>query len=364
VPAHRKRIGINLLSIGSNRIMGTGRFLKQLIENLPRVENVELVFFCRRRFDLENYFAMPAGLSYRRVDCPSFQSHFGRVVYEQLVMPFKVQGLDVLFSPCVANPAIHPGVPTITVIHDLTPFFVRAKYGFVQQSYVRMISRVLAFASSRIVTVSESSRADLIREFRINPAKIDIVYNSCSRKDLAGASYGNYFLFVGTLQPGKNLPDTIRAFALFSRKYDRANHQLVIAGAFGWGSEDYRALIEELGMESRIVLRGYVSDEELNELYAGCKGLILMSLYEGFGIPPLEALSWNKPSIVSKTSSLPEVVGKTGIQVDPSNCEEAARAMGDIAEAPDKFLDGREEQLAKFAPERQAWKFLHILGAS
>lgn len=344
--------------------MGTGRFLKQLIENFPPIEHAEFIFFCQRHFDLARYFAMPPGLSYRRVDCPSFQSHFARVAYEQFLLPFRARGLNVLFSPNVANPAIHPGVCTITVIHDLTPFFLRGKYGLVQQGYVRAISRILAFTSSRIITVSESSRADLIQQFRMKPDKIDIVYNSCSRKDATGALYGSYFLFVGTLQPGKNLPGMIRAFALFSQKYDKADHRLVITGAPGWGSEDYVGLIQELGMGSRIALRGYVSDEQLNELYAGCKGLILMSLYEGFGIPPLEALSWGKPSIVSNTSSLPEVVGRTGIKVDPLNYEEAARAMRDIAEAPDKFLDGKEEQLAKFAPEVQVRRFLHILGVN
>ena len=358
----RYRVGINLLTLASNRIMGTGRFLKQLIENLPPVENTEFVFFCRRDFDLRSYLAIPPGLCYRRVDCPSFRSHFARVSYEQLVLPFRARGLTVLFSPCVANPAIHPGIRTITVIHDLTPFFVRDKYGFIQQQYVRTISRILAFASTRIITVSESSRSDLIQQFGMSPTKVDIVFNSCSRKDLANASYDNYFLFVGTLQPAKNLSSTIRAFALFKQKHDKADHRLVIVGASGWGAEDYGALIRELGIESQVILKGYVTDEELNVLYAGCKGLILVSLYEGFGIPPLEALSWNKPSIVSNRSSLPEVVGRTGVQVDPLDCEQIAGAIGAIAEAPARFLDGREAQLAKFAHEEQALRFLRILG--
>lgn len=106
---------------------------------------------------------------------------------------------------------------------------------------------------------------------------------------------------------------------------------------------------------------GYVSDGELDSLYAGCKGLLLLSLYEGFGIPPLEALTWNKPSIVSNISSLPEVVGRTGIQVDPMNTEQSAIAMREVAEDPSRYLEGREEQLKKFAPALQAQKFLNIL---
>src|SRR5262245_4518141 len=92
----RYRVGINLLTLGSNRIMWTGRFLKQLIENLPPVENTEFVFFCRRDFDLKGYLAIPQGLCYRRVDCPSFRSHLARVSYEQLVLPFRARGLTVL----------------------------------------------------------------------------------------------------------------------------------------------------------------------------------------------------------------------------------------------------------------------------
>jgi len=362
MPKDLKKIGINLLSLGSSQITGTGRLLKQLLEYSPTIEDTEFLFFCQKHFDLEGYFRIPSGLRYRRVECPSFQSRLARVSYEQLVLPFKAQGLEVLYSPCVANPAIHPGFRTITFIHDLTPFFVPKKYGFVQQSYVRMISRILALTSNRVITCSENSRTDLVQRLKVNASKIDIVYNSCSLKDLTTTSYGNYFLFVGTLQPGKNLPSVIRAFSLFSEKYDNADHRLVIAGAPGWGAENYDALINELGIGSRVSFTGYISDSELDKLYAGCKALILMSLYEGFGIPPLEALSWNKPSIVSNTSSLPEVVGRTGIQVDPMNSEQAAKAMRDIAAAPRKYLDGRDEQLSKFAPDAQARRFFTILG--
>jgi glycosyltransferase involved in cell wall biosynthesis len=261
----------------------------------------------------------------------------------------------------VANPVVHPGFRTITTIHDLTPFFVRGKYGFVQQSYVRIISRLLGLSSSRVLTSSENSRADLIQTLRIRRSKIDVVHHSYNSKDLSQASFGDYFLFVGTLQPAKNLAGAIRAFAIFSEKYDKARHRLMVVGANGWGRNDYDALIRELGMEKRISFAGYISDDELDRLYAGCKGLILMSLYEGFGIPPLEALSWNKPSIVSNLSSLPGVVGRTGIQVDPLNYEQGAIAIRDIAEAPDRYLQGRDEQLAKFAAELQALKFRAIL---
>lgn len=311
---------------------------------------------------MEAVFCPPPHLRYRRQDCPSFGSHVMRVAYEQIVLPVKAWGLDALFSPCVANPVVHPGCRTITTIHDITPFVVHDKYGFLQQTYVRWITRVLALTSDRVITVSENSRTDLTTVLGLQEAKIDVIYNSIRPRDLAHVSYGNYFLCVGALQPAKNIQNTIRAFALFSEKYDDNNHLLLIVGGSGQAVETYRPLIRELNMESRVKLTGYVPDHELESLYAGCTGLIMLSLYEGFGIPPLEALSWNKPSIVSNVSSLPEVVGETGIQVDPLNCEEAAWAMKCIAQAPEKYLRGREDQLSKFSPEPQAEKFLTCLG--
>src|SRR5579863_1164195 len=162
---NRSRIGINLLCYRTSQLTGTGRFLKQLLASLPAECETEFVVFCQRHFDLQASFNLPSTLRYERVDCPTFGSHFARVAFEQFVLPFKARGLDALFSPCAANPVIHPGLRTITTIHDLTPFFVRAKYGFIQQHYVRLISWLLALTSTRVVTVSESSRTDLVQRF-------------------------------------------------------------------------------------------------------------------------------------------------------------------------------------------------------
>lgn len=267
----------------------------------------------------------------------------------------------MLFSPCVSNPVLHPGFRTVTTIHDLTPFFVAGKYGFVQATYVRSITRLLGRSSSRIITVSEHSRGDLVEHLGIPSQRIDVVFNSVGPKDCSRVRYQNFFLCVGTLQPAKNVTSVLQAFALFKKHFDRRDHRMVIVGEYGWGPDHYKQLIRDLGIQDHVEMKGYVDDDGLDELYANCKGVVLLSLYEGFGIPPLEGLSWNKPAIVSRISSLPEVVGRSGIQVNPMDIEEAARAMRDISEEPEKYLVGRDEQLAQFSPQRQWIQLIRAL---
>lgn len=359
---YKKRIGVNLLCFDESNLAGAWYFFKRLWEALPGNVDAEFIFFCQRGFDLDGHVSIPSGIRYNRADTSLCRSRGLRIFYEQVVLPLKILNLDLLFSPCVANPVFHPGCPTVTTIHDLTPFFVREKYEPVQGIYVRTITRLLAKASSHIVTVSNNSKADLRHHLNLEGSRVDVVHNFVGKHDVSRIKYGDYFLSVGTLQPGKNLANVIRAFAIFKNKYDRGDHRLVIVGSQGWGRGDYEGLIRELKMDSHIEIKGYLSDEELDVLYAGCKGLVLLSLYEGFGIPPLEALSWKKPSIVSNTSSLPEVVGTTGIQVDPLDCEQAAQAMKAISEEPTRYLVGCELQLSTFSSTEQVKKLLLALG--
>jgi glycosyltransferase involved in cell wall biosynthesis len=357
-----KKIGVNLLCFDESNLAGTWYFFKRLWEALPTNIDAEFVFFCQKSFALEKRLKIPPGIRYKLVSTRLCRSRAMRILYEQLVLPVKCFSVDALFSPCVANPIFHVGFSTITTIHDLTPFLIKTKYSLLQGLYVRLITRLLAKMSTHIVTVSVSSRTDLHNYLGVPESEINIIYNFVPDRDLSRSEYGNYFLSVGTLQPAKNLGNVIRSFAIFKEQYDRFNHRLIIVGARGWGENDCERLIHQLGMEESILLAGYLPDEELDTLYARCKGLVLLSLYEGFGIPPLEALSWNKPSVVSNRSSLPEVVGTTGIQVDPFNCDQAAKALQAIAEEPVRYLTGRDRQLERFSAEKQVNKLLEVLG--
>jgi glycosyltransferase involved in cell wall biosynthesis len=356
-------IGINLLCLDPDRLTGVGNFFKRLMEHLPSCD-AEFVFFCQSGCELESVVNMPAGIRYSIVYCPQFRNSVQRIAYEQIVLPFLSRRVSVLFSPCVANPIVHPGFRTITTVHDITPFFIREKYSLLKGWYVRTMTRLLAHASDRIVTVSQNSKQDLTRVLGLDSGKIDVIYNSALRRPTLPIAYGDYFLCVGTRQPGKNLEGVIESFARFRQKHDVSNHRLIVVGDAGWGGTKYLDLVRLHVIEHCVEFTGYVSEQGLAALYAGCKGVILLSLYEGFGIPPLEALSYSKPSIVSNRSSLLEVIGATGIAVDPFDYDGAALAMHRIATEPQAYLHGRDAQLKKFSPDQQSAAFLHLLAAS
>lgn len=356
------RIGINLLTFNTQQLTGVGNFFKQLIENLPALQSCEFVFICQRGFDLESVFDLTQVIRYSRINCPKLKSPLRRVFYEQIVLPFRCGGLDALFSPCAANPIVHWRLRTITTIHDLTPFFVTAKYGWVQGFYVRWITRLLARHSNAIITVSEHSKSDIMRLLDTPSSKVHVVYNSVNLRNSCEVRYENFFLCVGTQQPGKNLEGVIRSFIHFAQSLDTESHKLVIVGGRGWGRDACKTLSAQSGLGDRILFTGYISQAELDGLYASCKGLILLSHYEGFGLPALEALNWKKPAVVSNVSALAEVVGETGILVSPTDYVEAAVAMKSIADNPKKYLVGREKQLQKFSTPSQVSKFLSALG--
>ena len=141
----------------------------------------------------------------------------------------------------------------------------------------------------------------------------------------------------------------------------QANHKLYIVGGSGWGTDASTKLVADLNMQDRIIFTGYIPEEQLDELYKTCKGHILLSFYEGFGIPIIEALSWHKPSIASNVSSLPEIMGKTGIQVDPRYHGQVALAINAVAENPTNYLSDIEGQLIKFSKATQVKRFLCLL---
>ncbi|MDI6757345.1 MAG: glycosyltransferase family 1 protein [Endomicrobiia bacterium] len=201
--------------------------------------------------------------------------------------------------------------------------------------------------ADKIITISESSKNDIVELLRVPKEKVAVTYLAPDERcrpiddkekiDAALRGYGisyPYILYVGTLGRNKNLPVLVRAFKMFKDRI-KSSHKLVIAGASAWKSEEITGAIDECGLGTHVIMPGYVPEEILPLLYNGCQMFAYVSLYEGFGLPPLEAMSCGKPVIVSRTSSLPEVTGDAGLGVDPENAEEIADAMYKIASDPD-----------------------------
>jgi glycosyltransferase involved in cell wall biosynthesis len=241
---------------------------------------------------------------------------------------------DLLFIPSHVMPLVcRP--PAVAVIHDIGYLWYRSAYTPLAWLLLHLGTIRNARGAARIVVDSQATARDVIRHLGVLPARIRVAYLGGpavrqvdpdpalqQRYDLPQ----RYFLFVGTLQPRKNVPLLLRAFAL-ARRRSRGRVALALAGQAGLGADALKSLTGKLGISDDVRWLGYVPSEDRPGLYAAAAAFVFPSLYEGFGLPAVEAMAWGTPVIASNTSSLPEVVGDAGILVDPRDVDALAEAM-------------------------------------
>jgi glycosyltransferase involved in cell wall biosynthesis len=282
------------------------------------------------------------GAEWRVIPLPRLWTHL-RLSQEMLSDP-----PDLLFVPSHVLPLAHPRCTAVTV-HDLGYHYYPEAHTTFQNLYLRWSTRYNAGAATRVLTDSEATRQDLIRYYDTPEEKIAVVYPGrdetlaplAEPTSLAGirARYGlsdSYILFVGTLHPRKNLARLVQAFASLLQTLAATSTppndalQLVLAGQKGWYYEEIFAQVRKLGLAERVVLTGYVPAADLAGLLSGALAFAFPSLYEGFGLPVLEAMACGTPVVCSGVSSLPEVAGDAALLVDPMDTDELSRALYQI----------------------------------
>ena len=246
---------------------------------------------------------------------------------------------DVLFVPAHVLPLIHPRRSVVTV-HDLGYLAYPEAHKTGDRRYLDWSTRWNARRAKFVIADSAATQADLIRAYGVDERKIRVIH--LGRDETLApvpdaqvlaevqARYGitaHYVLYVGTLQPRKNLARVIEAFARAAAAPAFAGIQLVLAGKKGWLYDDLFAQVERMGLAGRVLFPGYVDDADLPALLSGALAFVFPSLYEGFGIPVLEAGACGVPVITSNTSSLPEVAGDAALLVDPHDVDAIAEAM-------------------------------------
>jgi glycosyltransferase involved in cell wall biosynthesis len=270
---------------------------------------------------------------------------------------------DLLFVPAHVLPLVRPR-RTLVTIHDLGYRYFPEAHPRRQRLYLEWSTRWNARVADHILADSCATRDALVQTYGIDAAKITVAYPGYD-SDLAPvrdaavlaavrARYaipGPYILFMGRLQPRKNLVRLIEAFACLA--LDRPNLSLVLAGPAGWLAEPIHARVCELGLEGRVLFPGYVAEADKAALISGAQVFAYPSLYEGFGFPVLEAQACGVPLLASNTSSLPEVIGDGGLLVDP--LDTSAIAAGLVRLLDDVVL--RHDLIARGAanPHRFSW---------
>ena len=347
-------VGVNahLLSLAeSYRSAGINWYIYNLLHYLPEMaSDMEYTVFTSER----RYVPAP-GIRLQVFRLPTNRPPV-RILWEQAFQPWAVRRakLDLLHSPAFVGPLVS-ACPLVVTVHDLSFLFFPQGFRALNRSYLRLFTRLSVRRAQRVLAVSESTKRDLVTYYGLSPAKVDVVYNGVdgSFRPLPADQVAafrrqtglpdRFMLFVGTLEPRKNVVRLIEAYARLSKE----RPPLVLVGGRGWLYDQIFSRVEALNLSGQVHFAGYVLAEDLPLWYNAADLFVYPSLYEGFGLPPLEAMACGTAVITSTASSLPEVVGKAGLTIDPTDTEALATAMGQVLRARDLREQMQAEGLAR-----------------
>lgn len=347
---------------------GIGQYIRRLIEGLSRIDIAEEIVLLQSRKD-QPIVLNHSAFRRRSLWTPSHNR------FEQITLPIEIAltRLQVLHSPDFIPP-LRRNCRSVITVHDLA--FLRFPHFLTRESarYYSQIDQAVR-RTDHIIAVSESTRQDIIQLLGVPEEKITVIHEAahpCFRPiddpDALAATRARYnlsdpfILTVSTIEPRKNLVTLLRAFRAFLEKSPRPA-QLAIVGKPGWLYEDVFHTVEALGLQDAVRFLGRVPPEELIYLYNAAAVHVHPALYEGFGLPPLEAMACGTPTIVSNVSSLPEVVGDAGLLVDPQDEGEWAAAMARVLSDTELSAQMRTRglsQAGRFSVEKMARETLAV----
>ncbi len=284
---------------------------------------------------------------------------------------------DVFYTPTHYVPKFTK-VKRVATIFDLSYLHFQQMFTKKDLWQLTTWTRQSVEASSAVITISESSKNDIVEHYKLKRSKVTVAYPGYDhtvfrpiddKEKIASVQkkyriVGNYIVFIGTVQPRKNLIRLIEAMA----KID--NLKLVVVGKTtgegkqGWMFDQILRRPGELGIDDRVIFAGFVPTEELPYLLNGAKAFACPSLWEGFGIPAVEAMACGTPVVVSNVSSLPEIVGKAGLLVDPKSVDQIAQAISTIVSDKKLWIQKSKqglEQAKKYSWEKMAKTVLKVL---
>ncbi len=329
----------HLLSpVAGYRQAGVSSYIDQLLRRLLRASDDRWTVYAPP--SVREILQAPPSVRVRESRLPT-TNPLARILWEQAVAPIVLlrDRPAAIFCPLNVIPLL-ARCPAVVTVHDLAFLRFPDRFRPAKQRYLAALARLSVRRAAHVLTVSEFTRGEVIALLGADPGRVTALPNGRDERlgplpaDKVAAFRQEqhlperFLLFVGTLEPRKNLATLLRAFALARPTLDMP---LVITGGKGWMYEPIFALAEELGLREQVSFAGFVPREELGLWYNAATALVYPSLYEGFGLPPLEALQCGTPVVTSNTSSLPEVVGDAALTVDPTDVEALAAALTRIA---------------------------------
>jgi glycosyltransferase involved in cell wall biosynthesis len=349
------RIAIDAHSVGA-KLAGNESYAVNLIEALAEIDGVNEYTLYVTTAEAHDRF-------HRR--WPNFQVHTTLPHTPLIRIPLTLSAelrkhpVDVLHVQFTAPPFCP--CPAVVSIHDLSFEHLPETFNRRSRAQLRLTVRHSARKATRILTLSEHTRNDIIETYGITPDKITAIPLAApahfgpvaNDKELQRVRHtygidGDYVLSVGSIQPRKNLVRLIKAYAsLRGNQGGNKFPKLVLVGKRAWLYDETLRALNDSGISESVVLTGYVPESDLPALYSGALCFVYPSFFEGFGLPPLEAMQCGTPVIVGNATSLPEVVGEAGLKVDPFDVSAIAWAMDQLIQSAELRQDLRAKGLAR-----------------
>jgi glycosyltransferase involved in cell wall biosynthesis len=359
-------VGLHLLSYSRARDGGLGTYERMLAAHIPGAAagRADVVLFGGR-----DAVGLPSGPGTHRSLLP-LASRAVRIPYEQVGVPLvgRRRRLDVFHFCDQAVSGLRPAPRTVVTVHDLAMVLLPETFGARRARYKTAMTVGAVRRASLVIADSGSTRDDLVAELGVDPARVRVVPlgvepRFAAADDAAASAAAGalglpaaYLLYVGRLEPRKNLPVLVDAYAEARRRHG-VTVPLVVAGARSWLDEDLPARAAAAGVGEHVRFIGHVADELLPGLLHGAIAVVYPSRYEGFGLPVLEAMAAGTPVVTSTVSSLPEVAGNAALFVDPDDVPGLAEALGRLeadAGLRSRLSDAGRARAAGFTWERTA----------
>ncbi|MFA6304761.1 MAG: glycosyltransferase family 1 protein [Patescibacteria group bacterium] len=355
--------------LGGGNLTGVGFYAYKLLEKLFELDQEnQYVLFSNsiKENKIAQQLVKGKNTTYYSKKIPNKLFNFSLKFLGKPYLDRLVGGADIFWFPNLNFWSVSPGCPTIVTVHDLSFIKTSELYSPKMRLWHKAIgiNQKLKNAA-KIVAVSQSTKDDLITTYDLLPDKIKVIYpgpievKNYLPKTLPFDLPDKYILFLGTLEPRKNIIGIIKAFHLLNNP----QYHLVLAGGAGWQYSKLIQLVRQLKLGNRVKFLGYVTPAQQSELYQRADLFVWPSFYEGFGFPPLEAMRAGVPVIASANSSMPEVLAQAAILVDPYNIKEIAQTMH-LALSDNnlrsKLIANGFEQVKKYSWEQSAKQMLEV----
>lgn len=327
--------------MGHTRV-GLGVYVRGLLRSLSIIDKTNEYYIILNRNRKESFVPIQDNF-YKIYTGVTYSSYFTRDFWEQVYLPIllKKYQVDAYHGPNYILPILSDK-PLIQTVYDTTIFANRGWYKPISRYRVQKLLSLSAKRADIIITGSENSKKDITAILGILEEKIKVIYigvdeeyrviDDPGKLNLVRAKHNiskKFILHVGSMNPRKNIPRLIEAYSKLPSEVS-GEYELVLVGENSWRSDEIFGKIEQLGLKGSVICTGVVEDDDLPLLMNAASLLVFPSLYEGFGIPPLEAMACGVPVVASRASSIPEVVGDAALLFDPYNVEEMTASICEV----------------------------------